>query len=144
MEWKNGKGRPVLIRQPELIFYELEDGLETGKEIRFSLAGEYPDTSNAALIGPYDRSNSLILGAHTATLDVLVFHVRTWYDPESENHDFRFRKDDKYRVELTYLRDSEVERRSATLLDELPINASVEDLSLYARTASKWDYWYLN
>lgn len=92
LEWENSKGRPVLIRQPELVLYEFDDGEETGTQHRFLLAGEYADISPEAFSGPYAHKNSLVLDPHSVSLHALIFHIEDWWDPNAQAHYFQFAK----------------------------------------------------
>lgn len=165
LEWANNSGSSILVKDPVLVFRELDsDGQPTGDETRFLLVGEFPEVSaqvfNNVNTRPHTFKNSIIIEPHTVIQSISVFRVDGWF--KEPNQCFRFIPGENYRVEIRYLRipeDLKVSawwrltgarpdrERSITLVDQLTVQTTVDFLNVYgpAREGESigWDFFSL-
>jgi hypothetical protein len=145
-EWENNSGRTVLIRRPVLILRELVDNSEEASlEHRFSLAGEYAAMSEEAFAKPYAFTSSLLLGPHSVSLNILIFHTDDWWNNEGRDYHFRFSAGRNYRVEVEFLKNSEQNPSRVILFEQMPIPEDSANLKRYGEQRGRpWDYYYLD
>jgi hypothetical protein len=142
LEWQNTRGKPVLIRHPELFLHELDaNGKETGTIYRFVLAGEFPEISYSAIAKGYVFESSFVVPANSIPIKNLVFHYERWWDETNRLYDFRFKGGQKYKVTIRYQPNQETIREQELLT--LPIYNRVDELGS-DRSKSYWDYWYID
>ena len=156
VEWSNGTGSPVLIKNPRLVLHELgQNGDPTGDSLEFFLVGEFPEASitvfNNVNEKPYDFTNSIVLEPHSVRQSVLVFRIRDW---AGANQCFRFHQGQRYQADLVYNRipqDPRIrfgwllagrggEPTTQVLVDNLPILDTANLLSPYGKGSIGWDY----
>ena len=141
LSWMNTASKAAVIRQPELILYEInENGQRTGNQSHFYLAGEFPDFSKQSFSEPYTIIDSLIIEPESVKQRVLVFHTEYWWNPSNTDHDFRFIPLKNYSVDINYFKNLDKTRTTMHSLFRLPIHywSSSTNLSLH-----DWDYSYL-
>lgn len=142
IEWENTSGKPIVIRQPELILNELDsNGQKTGNKYRFLLAGEYSEISSEAFKKQYALKNSFVIEAHSIPLKVLVFHYERWWDETDEFYKFQFKGNQKYSVSIGFQPNLEQKRQIDFF--EMPIYLRADELQV-DRTKSYWDFWHLD
>lgn len=143
LEWENERGGTVLVRKPRLTLTELQDGDPTGPQQVFQLVGRYPDISESSFSKPYTFGNSVTIEPHSVASDVFVFAPLYWYEPDNPDHDFRFRPGTSYRADINYFLNSDRERTTKTLLDDLTIYPSADDLNTPDEGGRFWGRWYI-
>jgi hypothetical protein len=157
LEWSNGTGSPVLIKNPKLVLRELkENGNTTERTLEFFLVGEFPEASvtvfNNVNKKPHNFTNSVIVEPHSVKQTVSVYRVSDWV---GENACLRFHQGQNYQVDLTYDRipqDPTVRLGwwlgasgggtiTQSLVDDMPILNTANLLSPYGQGGSiGWDY----
>jgi hypothetical protein len=159
MEWSNSSGSSELVRDPVLIFSELDqNGEPTGRKIEFFLVGELPEISATAFNNinekPYTFTNTLVLDPHSVSQRFLVFRVEDW---EGKNHCFRFHQGQRYSVSIEFNRVPESPilgllyrvlgrygTRSKDLVEDLKILETANWITPYGEGKSiGWDYFAL-
>jgi len=145
MEWENTRGQPVLVRNPYLVLRALTpEGKETGKELRFPLAGGYPEISSKTFAEHYEyfeHVNSFSLDPHSVSRKVLVFHVEQWWDDKSSLHKFRFKGNENYRVYIGF--QLNLDKHSQTVLFDFHVYDTVDRLDRTGTEGYWWDYFSL-
>jgi hypothetical protein len=103
LEWQNGKGRTVLIRNPRLVVCEFREGEECEPDAHmFCLVREYKDISGRAFSREdCGHKGSLALEPHSVSANVLAFRI---LDRNADG--LRFLAGEEYRVEIDYLQDT--------------------------------------
>jgi hypothetical protein len=138
LEWQNTSSDPILVRHPYLLLRELgPDGEETGNELRFVLAGEYPDISTDSFKERYSIQTSFAVDTRSISVKVLVFHIDRWWDETDPLYQFRFADGQKYDVYIGFQRD--LDEQPETLLFKMPLHRNADRLD--RSTNLWWDYW---
>ena len=142
LEWKNDKGRSVLIRSPRLIVCELGqagncESSDDGESHTFRLVREYQDISGRSFAGQsYDYRSSLVLEPHTVSTNVLAFRLTQ----SSKEEEFQFKSNTEYRVEIDYLQDTASTRIEEPLyLGNFCLKNKDADMVHSGR--AKWNWW---
>jgi hypothetical protein len=104
LEWQNNSGSSVLIKNPELVLYELDEaGNDVGDPQHLFFIGDYPELSGQALASrntdPHSYKSSLVLAPHSVSESVSVFRIKKWL---GDNYLFRLKGDTDYRLEIEY------------------------------------------
>jgi hypothetical protein len=142
IEWENSSGRPVLVRLPYLRLRSLGSGEgQEGKELRFFMAGEYPEISSRSFAEHYAIGKSFVLEPRSITPKVLVFHIQDWWDEESTYHDFRFSGGDSFHVYIGF--DRNLAPQGEVPLFTLFIYGAADDLDRAGESGYWWDFWPL-
>jgi hypothetical protein len=159
LEWSNGTGTPVLIKQPVLVLTELS---QNGEPIRrkFFLVGEFDEASTTVFNDvnkkPPSFTNSLVLDPHSVLQGVFVFRINKW---DTRNLCFRFHQGQRYEVDLLFDRHpqdlrvqwgwwvlgwltsgSKTESVTQQIADDLPILTTANWISPYGKGNVGWDF----
>lgn len=142
LEWENTSGKPIVIRQPELILHEQDgNGQKAGNKYRFILAGEYQEISNEEFIKQYAFKNSFVVEARSIPLKVLMFHYERWWDDTDKFYNIQFKSGQRYKVSIRF--QPNLEKIREIELFELPIYGSADNLQT-DRTKVWWCFWNLD
>uniref|UniRef100_A0A7V4TEM9 Uncharacterized protein n=1 Tax=Candidatus Caldatribacterium saccharofermentans TaxID=1454753 RepID=A0A7V4TEM9_9BACT len=141
IEWNNTGARRVVVRQPELILYELDSsGRENGNVYRFPVAGEYPDVSHESFAKLYTIKQAFVLEPRSITTKVLVFHIEKWWDESNpRTYRFRFTKRERFNVYISFKTGLKEQPRVKLLEMDMP--PTVDRLDRNSSEGYWWDFW---
>ena len=142
LEWQNESGKATLVRNPCLILHELDEkGVETGRDLRFPLAGEYPEISTDALKKSYVIRNSFVVDKQSISLRTLIFHNQRWWDASSDFYTLWFKSGERYRAKISFQTNNKENVEMDLFI--MKIYKSTDNVSTDRKKAF-WDFWYLD
>jgi hypothetical protein len=138
LEWKNDKGRSVLIRSPRLRVCKLGEAdkcKEDGEWHIFRLVRDYRDISGGAFAGErYNHKSSLVLKPHSISTNVLAFRFLS-----VGGEKFQFESNVEYRITIDYFQDTESRRIEPRYLGNFCLKNRTADMILSGN--AQWNWW---